>query len=265
MVTYQEKGSAPVAVMENKELGYNPVESESRIAEVATEVEMNRTGQLSGFPMSLQYDQSQQVQFVHVGGAPVHYVSHNPTGTMPASPYYVMHPPVPQQQLYYQANQPQPIYLIPVAQPYGFPVQSGVANNPAAVTSGHPPLHPNTSSNLAQVAYKVTSASPAPESSSQVYRTVHMATPIIDVSHKDNNQHSGGVAQINHQTKLFGITSTESADHGNELNDPLHAQIYKSQPPAPILPSQYQTMTNATSVLLSGALTQLHADNIQHS
>ncbi|KDP33011.1 hypothetical protein JCGZ_13042 [Jatropha curcas] len=258
--TYQDP-IASIPGMDNKNSTV-PLESESKILDPAPGVEMHKVVHVSGFPLSLPFDQP-QVQFVHP--ATPHYLPQNRTGMVPVSSYYVMNSPVPQQQVYYQTGQTQPIYFVPmpVGHPYSLPMQSGLVN-PVSVAASRPPAHPNSSANSTQVAYKVTAASPVPDIASQVYRTLPMASSLVSVPPNENHQQPGELPQMNHQAKHIGITSKETTNYTNEIDDdPARKQIYKSQPPAPTLPSHCQTMTKASAVLISESLAQLHTDNIK--
>ncbi|KAJ9147318.1 hypothetical protein P3X46_029492 [Hevea brasiliensis] len=243
-LTYQDP-VASVPATENTN-SFTPLESVSKILDPSTGVETQKVVHVSGFPLSLQFDKP-QVQFVHTP-AP-HYLPQNPPGMMPISSYYLMSSPVPQQQMYYQTNQPHPIYVVPVGYPYSFPMQSGLIN-PATVCSDHPPTHPYPSLNPTQVAYKVAAASPAPELASQVYRMVPTSSSLVNVPHNENHKQAEGLPQINLQAQSMGTASIETTNYSNELDDdPARSQIYKSQPPPPTLPSRHQTMTKATRVL----------------
>ncbi|WCJ25317.1 Octicosapeptide/Phox/Bem1p family protein [Euphorbia peplus] len=232
-----------------------PLESENKIFDPQIGVEMHRTVQVPGIPVSYQYDQPQQVVYVHT--APQHYVPQNQTVRPMQPSYYPMASPMPQQQMYYQTNQPPPpVYYVPVRHPhpYNTPAQSSLVT-PATISSSRPPTHPNPSS--AQVAYRVaTDSPPVPEITSQVYRTNQGATSHVNLPHNPNLRHAG----MNLQAQSIGMTELESTNYTNEVDDDdvVHAQIYKSQPPAPALLSQYQTMTKAT---LSEALAQLNMEN----
>lgn len=251
--TYQDS-VASVPAMENTNSS-PPLESEGKILDPRTGVETQNMVHVSGFPLSLQFDKP-QVQFVHA--AAPHHLPQNQSGMVPVTPYCLMNSPVPQQQMYYQTNQPHPIYVVPVGYPYRFPMQSSLVN-PANVSSTHPPPHPNPSLNPAQMAYKVAAASPAPELGSQVYRMIPTASPLVNAPHNENHQQAEGLPQMNLQAQSMG-----TANYTNELDDdPARSQIYKSQPPPPTLPSRYRTMTKATPILLSEALAQLHTENIK--
>ncbi|KAF3972998.1 hypothetical protein CMV_003543 [Castanea mollissima] len=210
--------------------------------------------------------QQQQVQFVQVGA---NYIPHNSTGVLPNTSCYTMYPAQPLQQFHYQPNQLCPVYFVPVGQmpPHSLPVQCGLVNTVTA--PNQLPLLPNASLIAPQVAYKEAPAAPAkPDLPSQFYRTslAHVAAPLVPVpvSYNENQQQPVGIPQMHHQPQSIPIPSRESANFNNELDDdPARVQIYKSQPPPPSVPSQYQTMTKATANLLSEALAQLHKDNLK--
>ncbi|XP_023890253.1 protein PAL OF QUIRKY isoform X2 [Quercus suber] len=217
---------------------------------------------VSSKPLELQ----QQVQFVQVGA---NYIPHNSTGVLPNTSCYTMYPAQPLQQFHYQPNQLCPVYFVPVGQmpPYSLPVQCGLVNTVTA--PNQPPMCPNASLIAPQVAYKEAPVAPAkPDLPSQFYRTslAHVAAPLVPVpvSYYENQQQPVGIPQMHHQPQSIPIPSHESAKFNNELDDdPARVQIYKSQPPPPLVPSQYQTMTKATANLLSEALAQLHKDNLK--
>ncbi|KAJ8761176.1 hypothetical protein K2173_001232 [Erythroxylum novogranatense] len=270
----------------------NPFESDTKFTAPATGVDMNRLIQVSEFPLPLHfdqpphqqlvhdqtslpqqvYDQTTQSQFIHnhplqpqyLHTVAPQYLPQSSAGVMPMSPIYLMNSPgIPlqqQQQLYYQANQPQQVYLVPVGQPYNLPEQSGLINN-TTTPSDRPPLHPTTILNTAHMLYKVSTPSTVPEVASQVYRTVEMGSAFANVPQSENHEQAG-LPQISNQLQSIRIASVENSPSSDELNDdPARTQIYKSQPPAPMLPSHYQTMGKATTVLLSEASAKLHAEN----
>ncbi|KAL9392006.1 hypothetical protein Peur_015926 [Populus x canadensis] len=226
-VTYQDPVGAVTSV-ESKASLINPFESESKIPDPPPPmgVEMHKTVPVSGYPVSLQYDQPQQLQFIQTGGP--HYIPQDSSGIAPMSSYYVMSSPVPRQQLYYQTNQPQPIYLVPVAQPHNLPEQRGLMNT-VTVASSCPPVHHHDSTMLpAQVAY------PVADLTSQVYRTIPRTSSPVTVPCNENKQQCGGPPQMNHQSQPLCAASKESGNYSKQIdNDHVHAQIYKSQPPPP--------------------------------
>lgn len=258
---YQDP-SVHVTALENK-VSLNPFESPDISA---SEVQTHKTVQVSGYSLSSQLDQQQrqQVQFVPMG---THFVHQNPASVFPVASYYpVCNTPLHQPQLQYLPNQAYPIYLVPVGQSqlYDPSGQYGCKDSLPVVT-GRPPLHPNSTLISSQVTYKeATPAPPIPELVSQAYRTTQVANSLVRVAYNDNKQQNVTVPQMHNQPQLIGVAPRETANYGNEHDDDsVRAQIYKSQPPPPMLPSQYQTMTQATTVLLSEALAQLHTDNIK--
>lgn len=268
--TYQEP-NVHAAAMENKVL-LNPFESsdakipDAKIPDPVSEAQTHKTVQVSGYPLSSPLDQlqQQQVQFFHMGA---HFSSQNPASVFPVASYYPMYnTPLHQQQLQYLPSQPYPVYVVPVGQTqtYNSSAQYG-SKDTLPVVSGRPPLHPNSMIIPSQVAYKdVTPGPPIPEFISQVYRATPVANSLIHVPYNENKQHNVAVPPMHSQPPVIGVASRETANYSNEHDDdPVRAQIYKSQPPPPTLPSQYQTMTKATTVLLSEALSQLHVDSIK--
>lgn len=255
-----------VSSLENS-VSTKPFESENRIPDSSSGVQACNSISVSGYPLPLQLNQpqQQQVQFVQVGA---NYIPHNSTGVLPNNTsYYTMYPTQPLQHFHYQPNQLRPVYLVPVGQmpPYNLPVQCGLVNTVNAPNL--PPMHPNASLIAPQVGYKEHMVAPAkPDFPSQVYRTGHalVAAPLVSVPYNGNQQQVVGIPQMHHQPQSMPIPSWESANFSNELNDdPARDQIYKSQPPPPSVPSQYQTMTKATTNLISEALAQLHKDNLK--
>lgn len=232
--TNQDPVAGQVAVPENK---ISPRLSDSDcgiLGYTSTAVEMHKTFPISdGFPGSLQFDGPQQVQFVQPGGS--QYLPQNPGVGVPMSSYYVMNSPMPQQQQYYQTNEPHLMYFVPAGQPYNLPVQSGLVTT-TATAPNRPPLHPNSSLvQPSQVTYKVVAASPAPELASHVYKRVPMASTMVNVSRSEN----GGLPPMNGPTQPIDLAAMEAAEFGitEAGDDHVRAQIYKSQPPPPLLPS----------------------------
>lgn len=64
------------------------------------------------------------------------------------------------------------------------------------------------------------------------------------------------------QTQAVTVSSVvEGAAKYGEYDDPLHAQIYKTQPSAPAGPTQFQPMANTASLMVSDTLSQLQLDS----
>ncbi|OMP04703.1 Phox/Bem1p [Corchorus olitorius] len=241
---------APIAAMESK-VSSNPYDSG---------IEMHKPIQASGFPMNLMDQPQQQKQFVYEG---THYIPQNMPGVQPVTSYYPVYHQVPQEQhLHYQSNQPYPVYYLPVVptQSYNIPVHCGTVQASTA-GSGQPQTHPNAPSIPPQRVLKEVAVLPQPvaELNSQTYQKIP-GHQLVHVPYNETETRLVG-SQIQHQPQAFGPAAGETANYTNKLDDDLaRVQIYKSQPPPPTVPSQYQTMTTkAATLILSEAL--VHTDN----
>ncbi|XVE72127.1 hypothetical protein DITRI_Ditri11bG0013600 [Diplodiscus trichospermus] len=261
----------PIAAMENK-VSSNNFESEKKIADPSHGIEMHKPIQASGFPIHLMDLPQQQTQFIYEG---THYMPQNMPGIQPVTSYYPVYHPVPQQQyVHYQSNQPYPPYYLPAvpAQSYNVPVQHGMVQasdigygQPQTLGTGHPQTLPNASWIPTQVVLKEVTArpQPVPELTSQQYKNIAAGHPPIHIPHTETETRFAD-AQIRHQSQSFGVAAGETANYASKLDDdPARVQIYKSQPPPPMLPSQYQTLTKTTALHLSEALAKLNTDNAE--
>lgn len=95
-----------------------------------------------------------------------------------------------------------------------------------------------------------------------VYRTTTTGTPQL-VQVPSSQQQYVNYTQIHHPSQSVAPTSAAmaTANYGYEYGDPAHAQIYYTQPLAPTMPSQYQTMTG--TAVLPEASAQLSSENIK--
>lgn len=240
-------------VVENKVSSNAADVLDSKIPDLVQGVPVNKSVHVAGYPLSTQADQFQQphLQFVQMG---------NPGSYYPSYSTMLHHQPI-----QYVSNQPYPIYVMPVGQSQGYIAPQYYSKEATPVVSGRPPLHPNTSINSQQVVYKeVADVPPIPGFVSQVYRTSPIANSPVQVPYNESKQQNVVDLRMHNQSVSGGVTSRENADYSNESDDETaRAQIYKSQPPPPSLPSQYQTMTNATTLFLSEALAQMQMDNIK--
>lgn len=179
-------------------------------------------------------------QTVPVSGFPVHPIQHfisaqpiylpqqqQPVCLLPISatqPTYQLQPPI-----YHPTNAPYPLYIFPsnstLAQSYGLSIQCGLAGP----------------TSLQQPA-----ASPLPST-----QEVNDASNTSALSKNDQQQHAS-LHQVQQIVQSVELDQKETSSPRSEFDDdPAQVQIYKSQPPLPTLPSQYQTMTKATTLLLS--------------
>ncbi|MFS8023955.1 putative PB1 domain-containing protein [Helianthus anomalus] len=173
------------------------------------------------------HNQEQQKQQQFYQPRP-HFIQHHTTNQQPqpVSSYYQVYAPPPQMD-----NQQYPLYFLPVTQnhPYGMQVQSNATETSSATT---PPLYPTKSVNPISKPdmYGTTAPSmiPVPNNQFQQY---------MNVSHHPPTPSNGG------------------GKYGYEFVHPTQDPVYYSQHQsvAAPLPSQYQTMTPASAMLLTQA------------
>lgn len=250
-----------IPAMENKVFS-NLFESDKKISDPSFGIEMHKPIQTSGIPVNLMDLPQHQTQFIHEG---TNYMPQNMPGVQAVTSYYPVYHSVPQQQhLHYLPSQPYPLYYLPVApaQSYNIPVQHGMVQA-SCIRSCQPQSQPNSSWMPTQVVLKDVAAlhRPVAELTSQQYENIPAGHPGIHVPRSEADTMLAG-AQIHHPPQPFDVASGETANYTTKLDDdPVRVQIYKSQPPGPVLPSQYQTMTKATTLHLSEAMAKLHTDN----
>ncbi|GLU01565.1 hypothetical protein SLE2022_188710 [Rubroshorea leprosula] len=210
---------------------------------------------------NLNLPQHRNVQIIHAG---IHPVSHNPPALLPVTSYIPVYRPVlQQQQPHHHSNQPFPLYYLPVTQTqqYNYAVQCGLVHTPT-FAAGQPQMHPNPSGVPSQLILKEVGVAPVPvpELTPQVYRNGPTANQVVHVNYNKTEQ-DPIPTQIHHQPQSFAVAVGETTKYNNEPDyDSARIQIYKSQPPPSTLPSHHQTMTKATTALLSDALAQLHSN-----
>ncbi|XP_068643455.1 protein PAL OF QUIRKY-like isoform X2 [Aristolochia californica] len=191
----------------------------------------------SGVILSMPMDH-QQPQFVHTGG---HYVHHAAPSQVPLSSYYQMHPVQhPQQhqqvdpqypmsvqhpQQHQQVDPQYPMYFVPMRQNPPHPKPAPSPNQPLI-----PPIYKDTPPPMYP-------ARAAPPPKPEMYRTAAAAAatataqpPLI---HMPDPQH-----------QYMGYHQS-SGNFTYEYVDPVHTQIYYTQPTSTALASQHQTMTSA--------------------
>lgn len=79
------------------------------------------------------------------------------------------------------------------------------------------------------------------------YRAATSGNPqFVQVPTAQHQQQYVTYSQIHHPSQFMAPNSAAPANYAYEFADPAHAQIYYSQPMAPTMPSQYQTMAAAT-------------------
>ncbi|OMO64060.1 Phox/Bem1p [Corchorus olitorius] len=201
---------------------------------------------------------------------PAHYIHHHPTA-VPISAYYPVYPS--QQQHHHphhvQIDQQYPVYYVSARQPqaYNLPVQqSSISEAVTAIPSSRPQTPPNPTM-VPSAAYNpmrnAPMAKPEVAAATGVYRTTTGNPQLVQVPNSQHQQPYVGYSQIHHPSQSVAPTSTAAATYAYEFTDPAHAQIYYTQPLAPTMPSQYQTMTAAAAGVLPDASAQLPTDNIK--
>lgn len=197
----------------------------------------------------------QQQQFIHG----THFIHHNPA----ISAYYPVypsqqHPQHPQQpQLYYvHARQPQ-AYNLPVQ-------QANMGDSTGNLASSRPQTPPNPATLVPQSAgYNPMRNTPMPKTEMNAYRAATAGTPqLVQVPTSQHQQQYVTYSQIHHPSQSMAPNSAPQANYGFDYADPAHAQIYYSQPLAPTMPSQYQTMT-AAAVMMQEGSAQHPSDNLK--
>nr|XP_043614752.1 uncharacterized protein LOC122586823 [Erigeron canadensis] len=207
-------------------------ESESIIYNPSPTMQMPRNLQVPGYQIQHIPDQRQQpVQYIPTGSP--HYMQY-PTGPLPISSYYPMYVPYQQQ----QPNQAYPIYVMPMGptdRSYNMSAQGDINGS-----LSHPPLHTHIPS--PHVAYKEGMVFQSPSEQAAV---ASQTTPSNQVPSQPP-QHTGP-------------TATATPTYENEYeNDLAYAQIYKSQPSAPVFPSPiFETTKKPESMPLSDSSAQL--------
>lgn len=189
--------------------------------------------------------QQNQQQFIHPN---THYFQHPAAGggAVPISSYYPMYTGAPPSQQQMDQHQQYPMYLLPVTQPYNNFAAAAAApqsstqtiNAAAAYKEALPPIYPTK---------------PAPSSKPEAAAASVYRTPALF-----------------HQ-QFFGLSSqappppapATSANYGYDYSHPTQDQqlYYAQQHQVAPLPSQYQTMTPTTALLLSQATSHIAAEN----
>ncbi|XP_068638135.1 protein PAL OF QUIRKY-like [Aristolochia californica] len=176
-------------------------------------VQVQDSGMIFSMPMD-----HQQPQLVHMGG---HYVHHAAPNPVPLSSYYQMHA-VQHPQQHQQSDTQYPMYFVPMRQnPPSVPP-------PKPAPSPNQPLIPQTYKDPSQPIYP---GRAAPPQKHEMYRTAAPAQP--QLIHMPDPQH-----------QYMGYHQS-SANFTYEYVDPVHNQIYYTQPTGTAMASQYQTVTEA--------------------
>ncbi|GMJ13119.1 PIGMENT DEFECTIVE 331 [Hibiscus trionum] len=147
---------------------------------------------------------------------------------------------------HYIQQQQYPLYYVPArqSQAYNLPVKQPSSEAATAIPSSRPqtpPLAYNHMRNVPIAKSEMAAATDTPQ--------------LIQVP--NNQQHQ--------QQYTVVPTSAATATYYYEFVDPARAQIYYTQPLPPTIPSQYQTMTAASAVVLPDANAQRPIDNVKQN
>ncbi|KAL3618950.1 hypothetical protein CASFOL_037178 [Castilleja foliolosa] len=228
----------PVVFQEPPLIQIGPDEpSENPTSDPSFDIATPKSLQVLGYPLSqLPDEKNQQPETQLIQGA-FQYLPRYP-GPMPISPYYpVYQMPIHPQHIPYHPNQPYPIYLIPI-RPSQYP---------------NMPMPFNSLDANAQTAKEVFGAQIA-EPASKVYPA---ATQLVGVPSNQGQVVVGPTEpQIASETKA-------TASVGGELDeDIVYNQIYKTQPLPPVMPTQYQTTTKGTGMLVDPPSVQVQQNKV---
>ncbi|XP_058185263.1 protein PAL OF QUIRKY [Rhododendron vialii] len=240
-------------------VSFNAVETDYVSSDPASGIHMMKTVPLPPHQVSSHSDQIQHLQQMSYVQTGAHYTPQY--SQLPMSAYYPMyysplHQSTPNP---YQPNPPYPVYFVPVrpTQSYNTPMQCNFQDN-ATTAPSRPPMHPP----ITMMA--PTLAPVLPESATKVYKPVG-ATQLLPVPSNQNQPPLMDLSEISHSSQCVTAASIAAANYENEYEDDLaYTQIYKTQPSVPAaLLSQYQTMTNAGTVVVSEASKLLHGENVK--
>ncbi|RYR37163.1 hypothetical protein Ahy_A09g042096 [Arachis hypogaea] len=244
----------------------NPVDPKLNVSDPHGRIQMQQLVQDPGYLLQQQFEQQpppqqpqqqQQQQFIHG----THFIHHAPPGAVPISAYYPVYPSQ-------QQSHPQ-VYYVPARQPpaYNMPVQQpNMAESASNIPSSRPQTPPNPTTLVPpSAAYNPMRNAPMPktEMTAAAYRAVSAGTPqLVQVPTSQHQQQYVAYSQIHHPSQSIAQNSAPPPNYAFDYADPAHAQIYYSQPLAPSMPSQYQTMTAAAMVMPDGS-TQQSSDNMK--
>ncbi|XP_055809642.1 uncharacterized protein LOC129879921 [Solanum dulcamara] len=219
-----------------------------------------------GYALPVQYDQHPQMlqpqQYVHAG----QYIQRTPSGHVPVTSYYPMYPSQHQTHMQHPNLEHQyPVYFIPArpGQGYSLPLQQTNYTEPAQTVpptcSQTPPTMVNPSA-----AYNPPRNPPSsnPEMVAGTYRTLAAAAPqLVQITPGQHQPQYMNYSQIHYPSQSIRPTSATTANYAYDFADPAHAKMYYSQPLAPQLAAQYQTMTSAPAVSFTETSSQLPVEN----
>ncbi|KAL9231309.1 hypothetical protein vseg_006551 [Gypsophila vaccaria] len=254
---------------ESRPISATLVENESYVSDRSPHSDMQSPVQVPGYILSKPAEHPPQLtspppvahQYIHHPAPQTHYVNQYFQSSVPVATYPTMYQSyIPSQQpvQYHQINKPYPVYMMPVGQtqnPYAAPqTVTRVHSQPQISQVAPEPVM--VASHMVYGGYNCNPAVPAPTYATKVYGATAVASQPVTGTIDDRNPQLVAYPPSN-QPQPVTVTPVETANYASEFEDPMHAQIYKTQPPAPTLSVELQTET----MLLSESLAQLQVEN----
>lgn len=269
-VIYQEQGQFPTVTTR---VPANPVDPKLNMSDPHTRIQIQEPGYVLQPPFDQQQPQQpqqHQQQYIHN----THFIHHTPAGAVPVQAYYPVYPS--HQQSHSQLDQQYQVYYVPArqAQPYNLSMQQQQQQQPnisepaaSTVPASRPQVQPNPTMAPPSSAYNPMRNVSMPKSEMPAaYRAANAGTPqLVQVpssQHQHHQQQFVAYSQIHHPSQTVGPNSAAPASYAYDYADPGHAQIYYTQPLAPTMPSQYQTMA-APAVVMPEVSSQLPSDGMK--
>ncbi|XP_010693492.2 uncharacterized protein LOC104906439 [Beta vulgaris subsp. vulgaris] len=251
-----------------KPVSVNLLETESNASDRSPRADIPAPVQVSGYvvskPMDLPQLHSAPPPPSPAAAAPPHYIHHPASqsnyiaqyypNSIPFASYTPMYQTYAQPQQPVQYHNPYPIYMMPVGKTqnlYDASIPCASAQN---VGTNQPQVPPNSVLVASPMRYEGYNkpTTPAPEYGAQVYMPTAVATQPVHLPPVNQPPQPVSVALCENMNYV-----NENVNYVNEYEDPMHAQIYKSQPSGPTL----QMATNAATSMLPENFTQLQVEN----
>ncbi|KAL2896272.1 hypothetical protein RDABS01_038056 [Bienertia sinuspersici] len=259
--------------IDSKPVSASLIDTESVTSDHSLRSDVISSIQVSGYMVSKPMDQPQQLSpppppppptptpaphYIH-HPAPPNYVTQYYPGSIPVASYAPMYqtyvPPQQPLQYHHHLQKPYPYYMMPIGRSqnlYDASMPRNLTSAPTVATSQPqvPPSPVMIASPMIYEGYKP--ASPAPEYAAKVCRPTSVACLPM------------ALPSVNQPAQPVTIPPVDKTSYINEFEDPMHAQIYKTQPSDATLPSQLQMATSAATVMLTEGFNQLKMENAKH-
>uniref|UniRef100_A0A803M492 PB1 domain-containing protein n=1 Tax=Chenopodium quinoa TaxID=63459 RepID=A0A803M492_CHEQI len=249
----------------------NPVETESNASDRSPRSDILTSVQVSGYMVSKPMDKPQHQSppqppslatatphYIHYATPQSNYAPQYYPNSIPVASYPPMYPTYvqPHQPVQYQLNKPYPVYMMPMGQTQNMydasmPRTMTTAPN-VARSQPHVPSNPVVVSPPIIYEGYNKPATPVSEFAAEVYMPAAMATQPVTLP------------AVHQPAQPVTVPPIEKANYISEFEDPMHAQIYKTQPSGLILPSQLQMAQSAATAMLPESFTQLQLESTKH-